>query len=485
MEKNLKEVNGIIILISFIMDLFVVGSSIMVGLMNKNMALVIATVVLIGCAQVALFVPYYKDKSSEQLKYIALIRHAIINLSIMMSGVTPLSFACIFTVALMFILYFDMKLIKILAGTIIGINLFHVSYLGVFKGIALNNDLFTQLVISASVAISLVIVSKVTIEFNRRQADSLVEQLDKQRLINEETLGISIQLNEHIAEVKEDVTALMGATAQIITATNDIVEATAHNNDKIIQQSHMTMDIQKAIGETSKLVDEIKELAKESHLEVNKGTEEVTRLNASLEEVGACNVQMETYLEGLSLQSQKIAYINNSVKEIAEQTNLLALNASIEAARVGAAGKGFAVVAEEIKKLSDEINCSIGEGDRILENITKDNLELIKQVNRLRNLNETQAQSIIETTKHFEQIYNKNDKLNKHIEIVNTHTGEIVEHMMSIVDNIDQLTQTSEETMENTRSTKTVCGEIIEMTNKTQQTMEAMLHTSDRLKELS
>ena len=485
MEKNLKEVNGIIILISFIMDLFVIASGIMVGIMNKNLLLVIASVVLIGIAQVALFVPYFKDKESEWVKYIAVVRHAIINLSIMMSGITILSFACIFTVALMFILYFDMKLIKRLAWTIIGLNVFYVGYLLVVQRVPFNNDMLTQVIISSSVAISLVIVSRVSIEFNRRQAESLMEQLEKQRLTNEETLSISAQLNGQITEVKEDVTALMGATTQIITATNDTVEATAYNNDKIIHQSEMTMNIQERIDETSQLVGEMKDLAEASHLEVVKGTDEVSRLNASLEEVERCNGQMETYLEGLGLQSQRIAAINNSVKEIAGQTNLLALNASIEAARAGEAGKGFAVVAEEIKKLSDEINCSIEEGDKILEKITEDNLELIKQVNALRNLNEAQAQGIIATTKHFEQIYNKNDRLNKHIEIVNTHTGQIVEHMTSIVENIAELTRTSEETMKNTKATNSVCSEIMDMTNKTQGTMEAMFKTSERLKAIS
>lgn len=246
----------------------------------------------------------------------------------------------------------------------------------------------------------------------------------------------------------------------------------------------MTLHIEQTIDETSELVKEMKNLAVESHLEVEAGTNEVNKLNESVEEVISCNKQMESYLEGLGSQSQRIGDINNIIKQIAAQTNLLALNASIEAARAGEAGRGFAVVAEEIRKLSDEINKSIEEGDGILEKITADNIELIKQVNALRNLNEVQAQSIVEATKHFTQIYNKNSELNNHINKVDIHTGQIVNNMERIVKNIESLTHISEETMCNTRETNAICETVIGMTNKTQNAMEMMLETSERLKEI-
>ena len=58
-------------------------------------------------------------------------------------------------------------------------------------------------------------------------------------------------------------------------------------------------------------------------------------------------------------KSKEIAKTVQIIDNIAQQTNLLALNAAIEAARAGENGRGFAVVAEEVRKLAEQVQTSL------------------------------------------------------------------------------------------------------------------------------
>lgn len=382
-----------------------------------------------------------KGKSADGYKHILGVGYGLFYGYIVCTSTSLLTFAYIFPVASMTILFKDRKFI-VSCG--IG-NVAIVILSTIIKFMSGMNALAD--IDNYSLQISCIILCYVcyVLSINHLNlsdgalTDSIKADLDRVIKTVEQVKDSSNMIVDGITVVRELEEENKQGANFVVSSMNEL----SHNNDilhdKTNSSTQMTTQINNQVENVAALINEVVQLVSESVEHTDISSKELADVVESTKTMAELSGEVDNILREFQQEFSKVKTETGTIGEINSQTNLLALNASIEAARAGEAGKGFAVVADEIRNLSTETEES---SDRImtaLGHLEDTSNRMLKSITTILELIQTTQTKVVQVNDSVSGIAKDSTQIGEHIGVVDSAMQEVESSNRNMVDNMHEI----------------------------------------------
>ncbi len=265
--------------------------------------------------------------------------------------------------------------------------------------------------------------------------NAVTEFSDNFSRMDESIQNVSIAINEIAENINQQAESTATASDNVERMAEGIEEA-AHEITALEENSEIMAD------RSAKSMDSFKQL-----IDINEKTKV---------DIDSMYTQTENNNEAVN----RIREAAGLIGDIAEQTNLLSLNASIEAARAGEAGKGFSVVAEEIGKLAQQSDDTVGQITNIIEELTVNSENSMGIMKAMSEASDIQVNVIQQTREMFMELKNASDACTASIRTISERMDNLNAQGESITDTIVTLNNIATDNASSTQETSAMSSEL-------------------------
>ncbi len=298
------------------------------------------------------------------------------------------------------------------------------------------------------------------------------------------TQTISIDSSDEIGEISASINSMLKNFRSLISQVADRtiqVKSSAENMASIAvttsqgatrQQSESTRaaeamdDMTSTVENVSRLASEVTEAVLLANTNVNQGTEVITNVLKSINDIESFVVKVAGVIQQLNGESEKIGSVLDVIRSIADQTNLLALNAAIEAARAGEQGRGFAVVADEVRSLANRTQNSTEEIQQMIETLQSNAQNAVSMMEEGQKQTEKTVSLAAVAGDSLEAINSAIDK----ISAISRQTEEAMQQQnqttQGVNTNIHEISTISSETASQAKQVTDASGQLVELSTQ-------------------
>ena len=385
----------------------------------------------------AIIIPItYKTRPSK-MKYIAFTCFSLVYLVALYRPAIDLVFVMAFPIVIVFVLYYDFKLMCIMSATFMTITLWDcIKLMFIMKkhhsGLPLNSSVLLMEFLATGIFLG---ATTIVTKISKQNNDEKIHEIQT----------VADRVNTSIKEINVEIGALNDSSVAAKHAMEEINSGISSAAEAVQNQLLQTEAIQDRIENVQEAADKIDQNVDLTMSAVATGRDDVATLVAQADRSVLISEKVIQDLNSLKTSINAMSGITQMIESIAFQTNIMALNANVEAAHAGDSGRGFAVVATEISNMSTQTKEATDNISDLIHNATTSLDDLVASVTEMSSVIQSEKDQTVQTSEIFGTIQNSTEEVRNHVSLFIEYIHGLTDANREIVQSVSTISATTQE----------------------------------------